>query len=268
MSPPNPLGRATPVDPLHAGDAAPPPPPAGPVIRPVSADAVPQPGVASPPPAGPEAAASTYEYTFWRRLHLNVVGGYNFQTRIFPDAEPFRRAAPAYSGGHIGLQPSVSLLQPGVFDFRLGVDWRTRVLSIPRSAGSVDSSVTAMNLGILAEANVYFHQAIGLGAQVNLGYAGLISSNADVGAPHSASFDFGQQGGLGVGFMAYLNFWRGAFRLGGGVDLLPTGFALPAGGTNPDLQVSVQPQWNIFAGVDIFQLIRNGQGGERFGAPQ
>lgn len=269
MSPPAPAASA-PVDPLAASVPPPPPPlpaaPGGPTIHPVSAEVVPPaaPVETSPPAADP--AASTYDYNFWRRLHLNVIGGYNFETRYYPDAEPFRRAAPGYNGGHIGLQPSVSVLQPGVFDLRVGLDFRSRFLGIPRSAGSVDSSVRMFDLGLLVEANAYFHPVIGVGANATLGYTFLDSSNADVGAPFSANF--GGLGGLGVGFQAYLNFWRGAFRAGAGVNMMPTGFALPAGGTNPDFQVTVAPQWSIFAGADIFQIIRNAGGNERSGAPQ
>jgi hypothetical protein len=202
--------------------------------------------------------------SFWKRLHLVVGGGYNFGSRFYPDAEPFNSAAPKYRGMMFLFQPSYSLFAPSSFDLRVGADLRTHFLGIPKTAGSVDSSVSAISLGGLVEGNVAFHDAIGVGANIALGYMGLSSSDADVGAPFTATFDWGQQGGIFVGLQAYLNFWKNAFRLGASFDMMPGGFSLPTSQGNPDLQTSVDPMISVFGGADIFQIIRNAQdGGEK-----
>jgi hypothetical protein len=270
------------VDPLHADDAAPTSSAApAAVAAPQKADANAEPAVTirsvpaaaetSPAPAATPkekelapAEDSSSKDSFWKRLHLVVGGGYNFGSRFYPDAEPFNSAAPKYRGTMFLFQPSYSLFAPSSFDLRVGADLRTHFLGIPKAAGSVDSSVNAISLGGLVEGNFAFHDAIGAGANIALGYMGLSSSDADVGAPFTATFDWGQQGGIFVGLQAYLNFWKNAFRFGASYDLLPGGFGLPTSPGNPDLQTSVDPMFSVFAGADIFQIIRNAQdGGEK-----
>jgi hypothetical protein len=150
-----------------------------------------------------------------------------------------------------------------MFDLNLGLNIRQTWLSVPRSAGSVSSDISATTLGVIAEGNVFFHEHFGAGLQAGIGYMGLSSSNADVGAPFSASLGF--DGNVALGAQLYLHAWRGAFRLGAGIDWMAGGFGLGAGPGNPDLLVSMDPQWSMFLGVDPLQIIRNVQGraGER-----
>jgi len=262
------------VDPLHAGDAsAPPPPPsdsgvvAPPPAAPADAGAprrvVPesdsQPAAAPNPNPNPAPAASARNA--FDNLHLVIGGGYNLGTSFAPGSEPFHSAAPGYNGGNLFFQPSYSVFQNRFFDLRLGANLGMQFLSIPRSPGSVDSSVTALSLDGLAEANFSFHQHFGLGLNVALGYQGLISSNADVGAPFSATFDWGQQGSFHVQGQLYAHTWNQAIRAGVELSSMPAGFSLPTAPSQPDLLVNPGPSWTIFFAIDPIRAIRNFQNG-------
>jgi len=124
----------------------------------------------------------------------------------------------------------------------------------------VDSSVTALSLGGLVEGNLSFHQHFGLGLNATLGYMGLISSDADVGAPFTASFDWGSEGSLHVGAQLYAHTWNQAIRVGVGLDSMPTGFSLATAPGQPDLLVNYGPTWTLFIGLDAIRMIRNFQG--------
>ena len=250
------------VDPLHADagplpsaePASPPPPPASTV----TADPAPvQPPVAAnPPPQAAEQASSYDPDGVLGRLHFVLGGGYNFGTRVNPSAEPFSSAAPSYTGGSLYFQPSYSLLRPtGLFDLRLGANLGVHILSIPNSPGSVDSSVNALSLSGLVEGNFNIHQHFGVGLNASLGYMGLMSSDADVGAPFRATFDWGEQGGLHVGAQLYLSTFNQAIRAGVALDSMPTGFGLPTAPGQPELLVGYGPTWTIFAGVDPFRIV-------------
>ncbi len=255
------------VDPLHADAGAPPPPPSA------DAGAPPPPPEVNPPPvrrvtpepetppASDLAAATAPARNAWDNLHLVIGGGYNFGTSVGATSEPFRSAAPNYTGGSLYFQPSYSLFQNSFFDFRLGAGLGVHPLSIPRSPGSVDSSLTALNLSGLAEGNFSFHQHFGLGLNFALGYMGLMSSNADVGAPFTATLDWGSEGGLHVGAQLYAHTWNQAIRAGVAMDAMPTGFGLTTAPGQPDLLVNYGPTWTIFLGVDPVRMIRNIQHG-------
>jgi|GEM_PF-2518755 len=269
MTPPKPAGSAKSpvVDPLHEDDAAAQPSPvpadAAPVaVTPVTVTADAQPP-ANPAQAAPQAAATDPHpplNEFWRRLHLTIGGGYNTGTRVYGNPEPYNSAAPSYNGGSLFIQPSVTVFDNRYIDFRLGAGFGAHFLSVPRSAGSVDASVSAFSLALTPEINVFFHDHFGLGLNASIGYMGLSGSNTDVGAPFTATLDFGQQGNLYVGAQLYAHAWGGAFRAGVSLDAMPGGFSLPAGGSNPDLLTSMNPMWTVFLGVDAFQLVRNIQG--------
>jgi len=253
------------VDPLHAGPGAPPPadtsaapPPAVTAAPPPVRVVTPEPEApASPPPAASDAATGP---TLMDRFHFVIGGGYNFGTKIAPSDAPFSTAAPSYRGGSLYFQPSFSVFQNNLFDLRLGANLGVAPLSIPRSPGSVDSSVTALSLGGLVEGNLSFHQHFGLGLNASLGYMGLISSDADVGAPFTASFDWGSEGSLHVGAQLYAHTWNQAIRVGVGLDAMPTGFSLATAPGQPDLLVNYGPTWTIFLGLDAIRMIRNFQG--------
>lgn len=253
------------VDPLHAGaPPPPPPPPSGDAAAPPPAAAAPPPVrrvTPEPEPAAPPPADSATERNAWDNLHLVIGGGYNFGTSVAAGSEPFRSAAPNYTGGSLYIQPSYSLFQNRLFDFRLGASLGIFPLSIPRSPGSVDSSVTALSLSGMGEANVSFHQHFGLGLNFALGYMGTMSSNADVGAPFTATLDWGSEGGLHVGAQLYAHTWNQAIRLGVGLDAMPTGFGLTTAPGQPDLLVNYGPTWTVFLGVDPVRMIRNFQQG-------
>lgn len=249
------------VDPLHA-DAGPlpssepvtAPPPA--VTAPTAAPANPTAAPATTAQPAGDPAASTYDPNgFLGRFHFVLGGGYNFGTRVAPNAEPFSSAAPSYNGGSLYFQPSFSVLPAGIFDLRAGAQLGTHILGIPRSAGSVSSSVNALSLGALVEGNLNIHQHFGVGLNASLGYMGLLSSDADVGAPFTASFDWGQQGGLHVGAQLYLSTFNQAIRAGVALDSMPTGFGLPTAPGQPDLLVGYGPTWTIFAGIDPFRIV-------------
>ncbi|MFO1463846.1 MAG: hypothetical protein U1F66_08700 [bacterium] len=259
------------VDPLHAdagappppsADAGPPPPPppvadAPPVRRVVpESDANPNPAPATP--TGPNA---------WDKLHLVIGGGYNFGTSFAPGSEPFRHAAPGYTGGNLFFQPSYTLFQNNFFDFRLGAGLGLQFLSIPRRPGSVDSSVTALSLDGIAEGNFSFHQHFGLGLNIALGYQGLMSSNADVGTPFTASFDWGSQGGFHLQPQLYAHTWNQAIRAGVELSWMPAGFGLPTSRGQPDLLINPGPSWTLFFAIDPVRMIRNIQNGGGGTAP-
>jgi hypothetical protein len=261
------------VDPLHA-DAGPAPSPepanppvAAPVVNPAPLAAQP-PNTANPAPQPAESASSYDPNSFLGRFHFVIGGGYNFGTRVNPSAEPFSSAAPSYTGGSLYFQPSYSLFNPsGIFDLRLGANLATHILSIPRSPGSTSSSVNGLALAGLVEGNLNIHQHFGIGLNASLGYMGLMSSDADVGAPFTASFDWGEQGGLYVGAQLYALTFNQAIRLGVALDSMPTGFGLPTAPGQPDLLVGYGPAWTIFAGLDPFRIVDFVQRGGRSSAP-
>jgi len=264
MSPPNPAAKGPVVDPLHE-EAAPPPPPA-PTGTPVTAPTVtvtPEspPPQAVPPPATAAAAptAPTPLPEAWRRLHLVLGGGYSPAGGISADAQPYHSAAPNYTGGALFIQPSVTVFDNRWIDFRLGANFGVHFRSVPRSAGSVDSSFNAYSFGLMPEFNVYFHEHFGLGLNLSIGYMGLGGSTTDVGAPFTAHLGM-EDGNLYVGGQLYAHFYGGAFRAGVSLDAMPGGIGLDAGASNPQLLTSVGPLWTVFAGVDALQLIRNIQG--------
>lgn len=260
------------VDPLHADAGAPPPPPADagapppanpePSVRRVTPEPAPE-----APPASSAAAPATESRNAFDNLHLVIGGGYNFGTSVAPGSEPFRAAAPNYTGGSLYFQPSYSLFQNHFFDFRLGANLGVQFLNIPRSPGSISSSVTALSLDGLAEGNFSFHQHFGLGLNFALGYQGLMSSDADVGAPFTATFDWGSEGGLHVGAQLYAHTWNQAIRAGVALDAMPTGFGLTTAPGQPDLLVNYGPTWTIFLGIDPVRMIRNIQHGGAGSAP-
>ena len=261
------------VDPLHA-DAGPVPaaepaaPPAAPVVNPEPVQPQTAPVVANPAPQAAEQASSYDPNSFLGRFHFVLGGGYNFGTRVNPSAEPFSSAAPSYSGGSLYFQPSYSILNPsGIFDLRLGASLATHILSIPRSPGSVNSSVNGLALAGLVEGNLNIHQHFGIGLNAGLGYMGLMSSDADVGAPFRATFDWGDQGGLYVGAQLYLSTFNQAIRAGVALDSMPTGFGLPTAPGQPDLLVGYGPTWTIFAGIDPFRIVDFVQRGSSSSAP-
>ncbi len=255
------------VDPLHAGDAgAPPPTDAGAASPPPptadagapESDSQPAP---QPQPTGSNPAPAAAARNAWDNLHFVIGGGYNFGTSFAPGSEPFHSAAPHYNGGNLFFQPSYSLFQNRFLDVRLGANVGFQFLSIPRSPGSVDSSVNAITLDGMAEANLSFHQHFGLGLNFMLGYMGLTSSNADVGAPFSASFDFGSEGSLHLAGQLYAHTWNQAIRAGVEVGGMPAGFSLRTAPGQPDLLVNPGPTWTIFFAVDPVRMIRNFQSG-------
>lgn len=252
-------------DPLHEeapAESPPPadvPPPDGGTRRAapiVVAPEVVQPNTPVPPPgAAAEGPDTTPDW--WRRLHLNVGGGYVINGKVYGDAEPFASAAPDHHGGMLLIQPTISAVRSRWFDLNLGLDFRQRWLSVPRSAGSVASDISATSIGALAEGNIFFHPHFGLGANFGIGYMGLSSSNADVGAPYSASLSF--DGNLFLGGQLYLHGWNGAVRAGVDLSGMVGGFGISSPG-NPDLLTSVQPMWTAFGAIDVLQIVRNAQG--------
>ncbi len=260
MTPP--AAPRTVQDPLHE-ELAPPPPVAQPTAD-IPPPVQPAP-VVSPRPAQPAQPATEGEPSeAWKRLHLVIGGHYTFGgVTLHGDAEPFSSAAAGHHGGGLLIQPSYSVVRSKWFDLNLGLNLHQTWLSVPRSAGSVSSDISATTIGGLVEGNVFFHEHVGLGLNATLGYMGLSSSNADVGAPFSASLNF--DGNVALGSQLYLHFWRNAFRVGGGVNWMAGGFGLQTSPGNPDLLVSMDPMWSVFLGVDPLQIIRNatGRAGER-----
>ncbi|MCC7343430.1 MAG: hypothetical protein IT573_00730 [Deltaproteobacteria bacterium] len=254
------------VDPLHADAGAPPPPPSA------DAGAPPPPPEADPPvrrvtpepetpPASDPAASAATARNAWDNLHLVIGGGYNFGNSFAPGSAVYRDVAPGYTGGDLFFQPSYSVFQGRIFDFRLGANLGLQFLSIPRRPGSVDSSVTGLAIDAMAEGNFNFHQHFGLGLNVALGYQGWMSSNADVGAPFTATFDFGSEGGFHLQGQGYLHTWNQAIRLGVGVSGVPSGFGLRTAPGQPDLLISPGPAVTLFLGIDPIRMIRNIQHG-------
>lgn len=207
-----------------------------------------------------------FNYGAWQRFHLVLGGGYNFGATIAPEAEPFHSAAQNYNGGSFFLQPSFSVfaanpsrdLPNGRFDLRTGLDFKAHFLTSPNEPGLPSTAVNAISIGLLVEANVAIHRHFGIGLNGNVGYIGFNSDAADVGAPFPAILDF--DGGLNLGGQAFLHFWDGNIRLGGGVDALVTNFDIDTGPGNPPLQTGATPMWQIFAGLDVLGTIRSAQG--------
>ncbi len=258
------------VDPLHADEpaapAAPPPsapaPAAEPVIHPAPASAVPRGSSAAPAAPASEDTASSRpifpsRFGDFRRWHLLFGGGYQLGSQIHAEREPFSSAAASYQGIPLFLQPSVSLVDEPHYDFRAGLDIGLQFLSVPSNPGTTASSITGLNVGALAEGNYYFAPAFGLGANLSLGYLGLMSSNADVGAPYSATFDWGSEGGLYAGLQGYANFWNNAFRVGVAGRFVPSTFNLATAPGQPDLQIQVDPSLALFLAADVFRIIDN-----------
>ena len=221
---------------------------------------------ANPTPTEP-AAATTWDYNFWRRFHLVVGGGGSFGSSVHGTSEPFASTAQGLGGGHFFLQPTLSALATGngfdrpngLFELRLGLDIRDHILSNPSNPGVPDSDVNAFSIGLLVEPIVNIHRHFGIGGNINLGYRALFSDNADVGAPFPANLD--GDGGFAVGGQVFLNFWDGNIRLGGSIDATPTEFDLDAGPGNPPLRTGIDPIWGVFLGLDVTGIIRSASGG-------
>jgi hypothetical protein len=101
------------------------------------------------------------------------------------------------------------------------------------------------------------HQHFGIGANLAFGYMGLSSSNADVGAPYSASFDFGSEGGAYIGAQLFVTTWNQAIRAGVSLDTMPGGFGLATGTSSPAVSTVMPPMWTVFVGIDPIQMISN-----------
>jgi hypothetical protein len=188
-----------------------------------------------------------------------IYGGWTIEGQhAKPEVEPFSSATPMTRGILIGGQLTYEFVGGSVGNFRAGLDVHRRFLSVPRSQGSVDTSYDATFIGALAEGNVNFGDLpVGAGANLSLGLLGLSASNADVGAPYTATFDFGEQGGLGLPFQVYFHGWNNAIRAGFAFDFLPGGFALPTAPGQPDLEMSYGLAPAPFIGIEVSSLISN-----------
>jgi hypothetical protein len=198
--------------------------------------------------------------SFSDRLSVIVGGGYTIlQPAVRPEAEPFKSAAPTYRGLSFYGQIGYGFLGDSAFDLRGGGEFSVSPLSLAPEPGTPESSVTAISLAAYVEANVAFDpkKFVGLGLSLAGGYRGLESTDADVGAPYSATLDFGSEGGLHLGGKLFLNLWKNNFRLGLALDHMATSFALATGAGNPDLRVQMEPHLYGFLGADVWGIIRD-----------
>src|SRR4030095_5650904 len=182
-----------PTSPVSSVEAPTPPPPASSV--PASSPAAPvAPSSSTAAPTAPAAPTPERVGEFWRRFHVVVGGGISpFGTRTYLNAPPYEAAAPTYGtpGGMFFSQISGSVVLTENFDLRAGVDLRYHHLGRSGTAGAPDSSIGLLALSpLLVEANWTPHPFFGLGANIAVGYGGAMSSNADVGAPFSATLAF------------------------------------------------------------------------------
>ncbi|MFO1519962.1 MAG: hypothetical protein U1F57_09920 [bacterium] len=224
-------------------------PPPVPAAQPVS-----PPASSAPAPAA-SSAPTPFNPRIIDRLHLVIGGGYNTGTQVAIDADAYRNAAPSYRGGMFLLQPSYSVFLNRNFDIRIGGDLRYSSLSVEPRAGRADSSIGALSLGGMLEGAWLPHQHFGIGLNLALGYMGLMSSNADVGAPVTATLDFGREGGFFLGVQPFVTFLNQVVRVGVSIDTMPGGFRMDTGAGNPPVATSVRPMITPFIGIDGMEII-------------
>lgn len=206
-----------------------------------------------------------FAYKTWHRLHLVLGGGGSFASRVYGEAEPFNLAAQSLKGPMLFIQPTFTVftLNPreekpnGDFELRVGADVKTHFLTNSPDQSIPDSSVTALSVDGLVEGAYYVHRNFAVGLNGHIGRMGLISSNADVGAPFDASFDWGSEGGLSAGGQLFFGFWDGNIRLAFNVDSMLTAFDLNAGEGNPALRTKMDPIIGFGLGVDPIGIIRS-----------
>jgi hypothetical protein len=248
------------------------PPGAGQVViapAPAAAAVVvqPQAGAATAPGQSPRNTPeekSAFEYKFWHRLHLTLGGGGSFGTRVYGEAEPFNLAAQKLSGPMLFFQPTITLLATnpreekpnGDFELRAGFEVKDHFLSNDAEQSVPESSVSALSVGALVEGMYHLHRHFTVGANGHFGPMGLISDNADVGAPFSATLEWGSEQLWNAGFQVFLGFWDNNVRAAFNYDATLGNFDLAAGPGNPDLKTAMDPIVGFGIGVDPIGIIR------------
>jgi hypothetical protein len=212
----------------------------------------------SKPSEKPKAEESTVDTrpTVWDRLHLVVGGGYNFGGRIRPNASPFNLAAPEYSGGLVVLQPTYRVLHKHKFNVRVGADVRAGVLNVANSEVAADSRVNLLSFGALGEVNYLFDRHFGIGLNAAVGYMGLKSKNADVGAPFSATLGIGDSGNVYIGAQGYISTLREILRVGVSIEIMGGNFKISTTPGGSDLVAKAEPNISVFFAFDAAEAIR------------
>ncbi len=242
-----------PPPPAKTAAESPPPPVAAPEAKPQGV--APKPNEVKVEKPKVEESQVTTSPTVWNRLHLVLSGGWNFGGRIKPNVSPFDVAAPGYSGGTFGVQPSFRVFERPNADVRVGATVQYSVLNVANSEVAPDSQLRVLVLGALVEANWILNPNIALGGNVGIGAITPMSGNADTGAPFSALLGFGDSL-FYFGGQIFVSLFRQVVRVGVSFDVAGGDITISTGSGNPDLKAKIDPQVKIFAGVDVFQGIR------------
>lgn len=195
-------------------------------------------------------------WSFAKRFHVLLGGGYTvLNPAVQPSAEPFKSTAPNYRGPAFFGQLGYSLVNSSVVDFRAGGEFSYAPLSLAPDPGVNDSSVSALSAALYLEGNLSFgtNKIFGFGASGGLGLMHLSSSDADIGAPYSATLS---DNGLFLGAKAFISFLNQNLRLGAALDSMVTDSSVSAGAGNPDLRIHITPKVYPFAAVDLWGLIQ------------
>lgn len=238
-------------------------PPAAPAPKPIASGHT-VPVRIQPSEATPEEK-SAFEYKFWHRLHLTLGGGGSYGTRVYGEAEPFNLAAQKLSGPMLLIQPTFTILATnaraekpnGDFELRAGLELKNHFLSNDKDQSLPESSVDARSVAGLVEGIYHIGRHFGLGGNFNFGRMGLISQNADVGAPFDATLEWGSEGMLTVGGQLFATIWEGNFRFGVNYDNPLGAFELDAGSGNPALRTAVDPIIGFGIGADPIGIVRS-----------
>jgi len=178
----------------------------------------------------------------------------------------YERAAPHYGtpGGTFFFQPSYSVYLDEKFGVRLGGELGVHSMGREETPGAPGSSLTAVSLAPMVGASWTPHPFASIDFNLSLGYMGLISSNADVGAPFSATLDWGDQGGFYLGLQGCFSTWNQAVGLCYSLSTMPGGYSLPTVPSDPRAASSFDPIHAIILNVNATRFIGNLAGARWF----
>lgn len=217
-----------------------------------------------PEPTTPEPVAAAVENprpndSTWRRFNLLAGGSLNLlPTQLYADAPAYQAVASEHNGGGFFVQPSYSLIQSDLANFRVGFNYGHQFFTTAASSPN-RSSFERIALGVFLEAAYTPHRNFGVGLQGRVDYNSIIANSVDVGiGAASANFRFWEDGNLGVGASIFLSTWNQAFRVYLSADFSP-GTAAEINLPPPDSPISVRqtPNLGLGAALDIFGVIRN-----------
>jgi hypothetical protein len=174
-------------------------------------------------------------------------------------------SAQKIGGPMVFFQPTLTLFATdprkekpnGDLEIRAGLDIRNHFLTNENKQSVPEVSVDALSVGPMVEGIYHFSRGFGLGANFHFSRMGLMSDNADVGAPFTATLKWGEDWMWNPGLQGFLTFWDGNLRALVNYDATAGSFEIDTGPGNPALQTSMEPIFGFGIAFDPIGIARS-----------